>query len=62
MVRNIYVVTSGTRMGFTLHRGNYYKMKNAMKKAKMLKAKGKKDIAIRRLLAHRELKFIKKVM
>jgi len=42
-----YVVTSGKGINLVLHRGSHYKLSIAIEKAKKLKNKGKKNVAIK---------------
>ena len=47
MSKKIYVVTSNRGINLVLHKENFFTMSNAIKKAKTLKNKGKKYVAIK---------------
>ena len=47
MSKKKYVVTSGRRINLVLHRGNFFTIKSAIKKAKKFKNEGKKYVSIK---------------
>mgnify|MGYP001558974726 FL=1 len=54
-----YVVTSGKHINIVLHKGNYLKIRTAIKKARMLQRKGKENVCIKSFRKGESLNHIK---